>query len=317
MDSALEDRLARLGQLADADGGFFVLALHSFVESYIRDVVPGLRTVTDFSDLLWAYRERVAVRGGTAADLDALTRIIREHSIVQQVTHAFLELDHEEILAAIHNFRSFCALCGIDPQKLGALESALQSWEEKHSALKDGEELAAMRTELLFAQEDNAKLLAQSVQWAADKQRLAELDGETMRLSAELDKEKARTDARPPRIAEIQGARQGPNAEAQPCGRAFRLRGPRPVRAAGEPLLPVHAHAPRLRAKRDEAHRGAAGGRGRAEARRRFPRPGRGGHGEDHRPAARPGEDTTGRPGRARPPSGDRTSSFSPTRTRS
>jgi hypothetical protein len=205
VDSALEERLARLGQLADADGGFFVLALHAFVESYIRDEAPGLRSIPDFAELLWAYRERLASSGRTAADLDALTRIIREHSIVQQVTHAFLKLDHEEVLAAIHNFRSFCAACGIDPRKLGQLESALQSWEEKHAVLKDGDELAAVRTELLFAQEDAAKLLTQSVQWAADKQRLAELDGETMRLSAELEKEKARGEAPLSRIDAIQG----------------------------------------------------------------------------------------------------------------
>jgi hypothetical protein len=203
VDDTLEERLARLGQLTDAEGREFVLALHAVVESRVRGEVPGLGAITDFPDLVWAYRERLAVRGRTAADLDVLARIIREHTIMQQASGVSAALDREEVLAAAHNFRRFCGVCGMDAQAVGTLESALQAWEEKHSALKGGDELALIRTELLFAQEDAAKLLAQSVQWAADKQRLAELDGETMRLSAELDKEKARSDQRVSRIDEI------------------------------------------------------------------------------------------------------------------
>ncbi|HEY9594613.1 MAG TPA: UvrD-helicase domain-containing protein, partial [Spirochaetia bacterium] len=204
LQQSLEDRLTRLGRIADADGGFFVLALHAFVEAFIREDAPALRAVESFHDLLWAYRDRLAARGRTAEELSTLTAIIREHTIAVQVMESFLRLDPEEVRAATHNFLRFCSMCGVESPRLRELEATLSAWEEKHPAEQGDDELSAIQTELVYTQEDTKRLLAQSAQWAADKQRLAELDGDTMRLSAEIEKERARGDIAAPRIAALQ-----------------------------------------------------------------------------------------------------------------
>jgi hypothetical protein len=194
LENDLEDRIARLSRLAEADEGLFVIALHSFIEAYIRDDAPALKDNEDFADLVWAYRERLATKGATAEDLSLLSRIIREHSIVRLVTQSFMKLDREEARAAAHNFLRFCAMCGIESGQLHGLESVVKAWEEKLPRTQAGGELARIQAELLHAQGDGRKLLSQTAQWARDKQRLAELDGETMRLSLERQREKERPD---------------------------------------------------------------------------------------------------------------------------
>jgi hypothetical protein len=191
LESVLDERIARLSRLAEADEGLFVIALHSFVEAYIRDDAPELGESEDFADLVWAYRERLTARGATAGDLSLLSAIIREHSIVRRVTQSFMKLDREEARAAAHNFLRFCALCGIASERLCGLEAVVRAWEEKLPA-HDGE-LARVQTELVFAQGEGRRLLSQTAQWARDKQRLAELDGESMRLTRELERERGAT----------------------------------------------------------------------------------------------------------------------------
>jgi hypothetical protein len=201
--SVLENRITRLIRLAGTDEGFFVLALHSFIEAYVCDDLPSIRSIDAFPDLLWAYGEHLKRRGCTHDELATLNRIIKEHAITNQVRHSFIRLDREEVLAATHNFLRFCAACRIDAAGLGTLKKSLEAWEDKKPLLEQGEELRRVRYELFIAQRDNKKLLAQTEQWAKDKWRLAELDGETMRLSAELEREKERADAKGGRLDEL------------------------------------------------------------------------------------------------------------------
>lgn len=203
--SGLDDRIARLNRLAGTDEGFFVLALHSFIEAHVCSDFPPIRNIEHFPDLLWAYGDHLKANGRTLEDLKTVTRIIKEHAITNQVRHSFCTLDREEVLAATHNFLKFCAICGIDSEGLRAFRKSLEAWDEKRSPLEQSGELRRMQFELFVAQRDNRKLLAQTEQWAKDKQRLAELDGETMRLSAELEREKARADAKAGRVDGLRG----------------------------------------------------------------------------------------------------------------
>jgi hypothetical protein len=199
----LDDLLARLNRLAGADEGFFVLAVHAFMEGFIRDRVPSLRHISDFADLVWAYRELLTAQGRSEDELAPLMRVIREHSLLDQVAHSFQKLDGEEARAATHNFLRFCSTAGIDSPRLRDIETNLRAWEEKRPPRSEYGELKRIQEELLLSQEDGKKLLAQTAQWSRDKQHLAELDGETMRLSAEQSRETARPDADQERIARI------------------------------------------------------------------------------------------------------------------
>ena len=117
--------------------------------------------------------------------------------------HSFTRLDREEALAATHNFLRFCSLCGIGSAALSKLSQSLSLWEEKRSPLSQSQELQRIQVELRAAQQDTTKLLAQTEAWAKDKLRLAELEGEALRLSSQLAREKARADAKAERLDQL------------------------------------------------------------------------------------------------------------------
>ncbi|MGO9413479.1 MAG: hypothetical protein ACLQCB_22350, partial [Spirochaetia bacterium] len=108
--ATLDDRLERLAQVAGTDEGFYVLALHSFIEAYICDELPSIRGIERFADRLRAFADHLAARGSPPDSLAAISRIIQEHAITNRVRHSFTRLDREEALAATHNFLQFCAL---------------------------------------------------------------------------------------------------------------------------------------------------------------------------------------------------------------
>jgi len=201
--SALDDRIAGLIRQAGAEGSSFVLALHAFMEEFIREDCPSLGRLKDFADLLSSYRSLLRERGCSAEDLQVISRIIREHSIASQARSSSTRLDREEVLAALHNFLRFCDLSGIDSEEFRAIRQRLDAWAEKRPAQVRGDELARIECDLLETQRNAGKLLGQTEKWARDKQRLAELEGESMRLEAELERERARPEYRPDRLEEI------------------------------------------------------------------------------------------------------------------
>ncbi|MFW5728556.1 MAG: hypothetical protein ACOCYG_02745 [Spirochaetota bacterium] len=110
----MEGKLKRLVHLAGTDPGFYVLALHAFVEYYLREE-EGLRDIESFSDLTWEYRNRLMERaGGAFVDgLNSLSQLGRQHKFTNKVRHSFDELDPEEAVAATHLFTRFCLLVGL------------------------------------------------------------------------------------------------------------------------------------------------------------------------------------------------------------
>jgi hypothetical protein len=115
--------MARLSRLLGTDEGFFLLALHSFVESFICDVFPSGKYTASFPQLLWDFKEflkrKGAARGVSHAsyasgagpasrlapeDAQAIIRIAREHPTANKVRHGFQELGREEAVAASFNF---------------------------------------------------------------------------------------------------------------------------------------------------------------------------------------------------------------------
>jgi hypothetical protein len=144
-----------------------------------------------------------------------LTRIAEEHEIALVAARASLPLEEEEALAATHNFLGFCGLAGIRGAAVGALGRRLASWK-KRLPHADGESgLKRLQSDLSFSQHDREKILAQTESWARDKQRLAELEGETMRLAAAREKETARAGGDEQRLAGLSRHMEGIEREKQ------------------------------------------------------------------------------------------------------
>ena len=143
--SVLDARMGRLERLLGSDEGFFVLALHSFIESFILDVYPAGRGGKFFPTLLWDFKDFLKAKGRiTVDDQQAIVRISKEHPMANRVRHQMQRLDPEEAVAASHNFLGFCRACGISHPFLATLRTGLKVWEEKKSPIEKSTELAKL-----------------------------------------------------------------------------------------------------------------------------------------------------------------------------
>jgi hypothetical protein len=198
---ALDVRMARLARILGTDEGFFVLALHSFVESFICDVYPTGKYTTSFPTLLWDFKNFLKAKGKvTQDDVQALIRISREHPVANRVRHAFQQLGKEEAVAASFNFLGFCKACGITHPFLETLKEGLKYWEEKVSPLQGSKELSKLRYDLLVAQRENKKLLQQSEAARDSAAKSDKLDAILRQRTAELTRERARAQSKSKRL---------------------------------------------------------------------------------------------------------------------
>ncbi len=190
-----EAGLARLARLLGADEGFYVLALHGFVERWLRRE-RGYGEACGFAELMRAFRdELLAGRGGRLEELSCLSGLARQHVFAHQVSDAFERLDPEEAIAATHLFLSFCRLAGLDRcSALAALERRLEGWKRRSPQPQPGAVISAMQAEIQRLGAGARELLGRRARHQELVQRLHALRacaaasdrGERERLAAEL-----------------------------------------------------------------------------------------------------------------------------------
>ncbi|MFW5786463.1 MAG: 3'-5' exonuclease [bacterium] len=205
----MEGKLKRLVHLAGTDPGFYVLALHAFVEYYLREE-EGLRDIESFSDLTWEYRNRLMERaGGAFVDgLNSLSQLGRQHKFTNKVRHSFDELDPEEAVAATHLFTRFCLLVGLGGaapvQELG---KSLDVWQERISVLEQRATLRLMQEQLQALQRKNAQLLSTVQEYEREQARLKGLELEIAKYNLELEARKHRLEKKDERVDELRAER--------------------------------------------------------------------------------------------------------------
>lgn len=199
--TTLDTRMARLSRLVGTDEGFFLLALHSFMESFICDIFPSYKYGGSFPTLLWDFKDFLKAKGRvTQEDLQAIIRVSKEHPTANKVRHGFLPLSKEEAVAASFNFLGFCRACGIAHPFLETLKQSLKIWDEKVSPLQKSQELAKLKFDLFVAQRENKKLLQQAAEARDAAVRSEQLDADMKQRAAELAREKARADGKAERV---------------------------------------------------------------------------------------------------------------------
>lgn len=205
----MQAKLQRLNRLIGSDPGFYVLALHSFVEHYIRDVERASDSER-FPDVVWDYRGALidGAGGGFVEGLHCLTALARQHRVTNAVRHAFGELDPEEATAATHLFVLFCGLAGIDTlPEVRELEEQLHVWDERTSITEQSRVLRTVQLELAQLQQKNEELLAQLTDYDAKERRLAELQNRIERYTLELDDVRSRVREKDARVDELRRER--------------------------------------------------------------------------------------------------------------
>lgn len=193
--------MARLEKLLGTDEGFFLLALHSFVESFVLDVYPAGKYSQGFPTLLWDFKDFLKLKGRiTMDDIQSIIRISKEHQVANKVRHAFLRLDREEVVAATYNFLGFCRACAISHPFLETLRSSLTVWDEKSSPMEKSRELGKLRFDLFVSQRENSKLMQQAADARDAQARAEQLDADLKARTSELARERFRADGKAERV---------------------------------------------------------------------------------------------------------------------
>ena len=205
----MNEKLARLSRLVGSDEGFYVLALHSFVEWYLRSV-RGYGEEPRFGELTRRlHEELLADRGDSAVPrLSCLSSLGHQHFFTNQVRHAFELLDAEEASCATHLFVSFCALVGLgDNPQVRTLADSLSVWNERTSVLSQRAVLGRLQSELVLLQNHNRELLTQKAAYDAAQEELRALRLQIARFDLEQEREKRRIAQKNERVDELRRER--------------------------------------------------------------------------------------------------------------
>lgn len=203
-----ERRLAHLSALVGGQSGALIRGLHSFMEDFLREASPEGLAGKSFTDRLAAFAESSGSREGTPQLRGLVKRLAAEHELAFRAAWSTAAPDADEAAAAAHNFLQFCELAGIDSPALAGLQDFRDAWRRRPGQ-EPGAALQEVQAELVASQADERRILEQTAQWAEDKQKLAELEGEVLRLQAALSRESAREAPSRERLEQIREETRG------------------------------------------------------------------------------------------------------------
>ncbi|MFW6368515.1 MAG: UvrD-helicase domain-containing protein [Spirochaetota bacterium] len=215
-----EDRLKRLLHMHGSDEGFYLLAVHSFVEAWLREWFPGAGVSATMPQLIDAYRAHLQQhelglegtksrrRGETSGwnrNAGCLSAFVRQQYLANSVRHHFAEVDREEVRAATSRLVQFCRLSGIDaPHIIDELgESVEKVWVGRGTPLEEMKELRRVGFELLRSQQKNKDLHRRIMEYEQALRDERSAGAEVERLEAELAQQRTRVKQKDERVDEL------------------------------------------------------------------------------------------------------------------
>lgn len=198
MRESISDELDRIHSLYGIDQGFYVLAIHSFIESFTDRYHQEIQLRDTFAEkldllsLLLGYDIRVRKP-------QVIWRLCREHRCTNEVRHGFIRLSSDEAIGATKNFLDFCRLTGIDDRSLEQFQQDLNSWRDAAFSLEQHRELITLRHSVRSLSRENSELRERSSsydeQQTEDAQRrLNELVSANRALKERLDTARSKDD---------------------------------------------------------------------------------------------------------------------------
>lgn len=122
-----EKDIERLLSLQGSDRGFFVLALYSMIEKFLRHRHPKQPKSAGFHEVLLPLLAQVP-----PPQKNILHQILKGRKITNLVRHEFGQITREETIAAISRFKQFATMNGFyTTGKLHQLDETLKAWDER------------------------------------------------------------------------------------------------------------------------------------------------------------------------------------------
>ncbi len=184
--------ISRLVNLAGSDPGFYILALHSYMEKYLKDdsPIPYIEySYGSFGKNIMNLGDHISVgQQNYNPDLKCFQAIAREHGITNQVRHNFKDFTAVEATQATFRFLQFCRLLEIDEgTALAQLEGTLEHWNERRSRKVEIEELKKLKWDVFKTQRENKQLHVRLEEWQEHKRSYEELTVELDILNGQLE----------------------------------------------------------------------------------------------------------------------------------
>ena len=204
MQNDYDIALTRLVALGGTDEGFYLLALHSFLEGFSNTIKEGFSYYANFPeviDLLIDYLEKRSRL--TYQSRQALIRIAKEHDMANRVRHQFKHVTKDEAVAATHNFLAFCSAFGIDSLILADLRSSLSLFDQHKSSLELVKELERTRRKLGKKEAGEIALIEKASKFDEMEQSLNALSSKDAEYRAEIERLRQTADQRGERVDEL------------------------------------------------------------------------------------------------------------------
>ncbi len=160
MKHSLSQELDRILSLYGIDEGFYVLAIHSFIESYTHSFDEEIQYSPTFSDKL----KLLSILLGHDTSIgkpEVIWRLCQEHRCTNEVRHCFSRLSGDEAVGATKNFLDFCSFAGISDRTLEKFERNLSVWRDRSFTVEQQRELIQLRVAVRRLQEENSRLQEQ------------------------------------------------------------------------------------------------------------------------------------------------------------
>lgn len=205
----LESRLSRLIDLQGSDPGFYILAVHSFVESFLREHFELVSDSETFADLLYYYKqELLAERRGFIPLIGILSEFAHNQRLANNVRHRFLRLDPEEAAAATFRIIRFCEEAGLHCERaMATLRKSLELWNDRSNRWEEMQELKKAHFDVLKERRENERLAAQLEELKRVSRDFEAAQKEKLDIELKLEELKALKDERGEKIDELRKRR--------------------------------------------------------------------------------------------------------------
>ena len=191
----------RLLSLSHADPGFYILAIHAYIEKTLK---RKYRNIDDsvFWKMMDEYSEILAGKGfSLSRELQFINSLKREHRLTNRVRHQFESVSRVEAKGSTWNFLRFLKVEELeDTVNTAEFRRLLQNWDERKASV-DEKEFIALKYQLVKLKKEHESFLSKYEQYreAAElvelyEGQLRELNEKTRVLNQKIQKKDERVD---------------------------------------------------------------------------------------------------------------------------
>jgi hypothetical protein len=185
----------RLTAMQGSDQGFFVLALFSFMETYMKKELGYLsddnKDVDHFRTLTESYTEYLKSKNNNflpTRDYHFLKNLPNQKNITNEVRHKFAELRTEETAEAVYTFKRFLEVSKVPfNEQFQSFEKYFEIWKRREVTKGMLVELDEAQKQLALLKKQNAEIIQKNQEYEKAQTDLAEYQAKIAYLDSQLD----------------------------------------------------------------------------------------------------------------------------------